>query len=290
MKIAKCFVFFFYLFTFLQADALSKTIYPLSSDPIDVVIPCSPKDIYTLEPCIRSIRKFGKNIRHIFVVSKEPLTSSAEWFNEKNYPFSKEDIALELFHQDITEAKKFIHHPATRIGWMYQQLLKLYAPFIIPGISPNVLVLDADVIWLAPIEFMTNDGEPYFTTGIEYHPPYFEHISRLLPGLKRIYSEYSGIAHHMLFQRPILKDLLNTIETQHQTEAWKALCRCVDHQYVFQSSFSEYEIYFNFTLKRTDQAHLRSIKWNNDCKSLKDVGKYQSQGYVFVACHEWFRQ
>ena len=46
-----------------------------------------------------------------------------------------------MFHGDAEKAREFLASPVTRIGWIYQQLLKLYAPFVIPGISSNVLVL-----------------------------------------------------------------------------------------------------------------------------------------------------
>ncbi len=274
----------------LPLSALTETCYPLTAEPIDVVIPCCGKDLDTLELCIYGIRKHGKNIRRIIVVSKEKFTHSAEWFDEQNYPFSKETVALELFHNNQTEATRFLSYPSSRIGWIYQQLLKLYAPFTIPGISANVLVLDADVVFLNPVEFMTKKGEPYLTIAHEYHQPYFAHMERLLPGLKRVQASDSGVAHHMLFQYPILNDLMQMIAHYHQTEPWKAICRCIDHNHVHQSSFSEYEIYFNFALLRTKQAHTRSLSWINsttiDKKALKG---YKKQGVVYAACHSYNR-
>ncbi len=279
----------FYIWTVTHAYSFSKITYPLSPEPIDVIIPCSTKDKETIDLCIQSTRKYVKNIRRIIVISKEPLTHLAEWFDEKNYPFSKEIVALELFDQREEDAVKFLKSPASRIGWIYQQFLKLYAPFIIPEISSNVLAVDADVIWLKPIEVMTEQGEPLFATGTEYHPPYFDHISRLLEGLKRVYPEHSGVVHHMLFQKPILEDLLQMIQFQHNMEPWKAICHCIDHQDLYFSSFSEYEIYFNFALLRTEQAHLRPIRWGN-CDIFEAAEQYKKRGYVYVACHDWRRK
>eukprot|EP01067_Filipodium_phascolosomae_P008957 Filipodium_phascolosomae@DN7874_c0_g1_i1.p1 len=39
-------------------------------------------------------------------------------------------------------------------GWAYQQLVKLYAPVYVPNILPNVLVMDADVVWTQPVAFL----------------------------------------------------------------------------------------------------------------------------------------
>lgn len=297
MKVRKGFrrVFFFWSIAlffcfFSPLLALSKTHYRLSTEPIDVVIPCCPKDLLTLEECIRSIRKYGKDIRRVIVVSKSRLTDSAEWFDENLYPFSMEDIALELFRKDRLQATQYLESPKTRIGWMYQQFLKLYAPFVIPGISSNVLVLDADVIFLSPIAFMTEKAEPFFTVAEEYHDPYFRHMARLLPGLKRVYKEYSGISHHMLLQKPILEDLQRLVYEQHKEELWVAFCHCVAMATIYHSTFSEYEIYFNFALLRTEQAHLRKILWKNvESARKRDLKKYRSKGYKYIACHSYNR-
>ncbi|MDE3045936.1 MAG: hypothetical protein KGJ02_04760 [Verrucomicrobiota bacterium] len=280
-----------YLFLFLSfhlSALITPTYFPLTNDPIDIVIPCAPKDVSTLNRCIHSIRKYGQHINRIIVLSSTFLTPNAEWFDEAKFPFSKADLALEIFHGDADAANAFLTTPKSRIGWIYQQFLKLYASFVIPDISPNVLVLDADVIFLKPISFMTETGEPLFTPSREYYQPYFEHAESLLPGLHRVNEQYSGIAHHMLFQKPILEDLFKQISFTHQTEPWKAICRAVDLDKVRFACMSEYEIYFNFALLRTPQAHIRELKWAN-ITSLKERKKYQKKGYTYVAYHEWSR-
>ena len=94
----------------------NKTTYTFSQEAIDVVIPCCAKDRETLNLCIEGIRKFGKNIRRVIVVSNEPLTELAEWFDEKKFPFSKNDIAKEIFQGDASLAEEYLHAPKTRIG------------------------------------------------------------------------------------------------------------------------------------------------------------------------------
>lgn len=275
-----------FFLSFQACADLSKIHFSLSTDPIDVVIPCAPKDRKTLSLCIEGIRKYGKNIRRVIVVSKERLTDEAEWFSENAYPFTKERIAAEIFYGKTRFAKKFLKSKKSRIGWIYQQFLKLYAPFVIPGISSNVLVLDSDVIFLAPVEFMNGRGEPIFHPGSEYHPPYFQHMERLLPDLKRVDEQESGIAHHMLFQKPILEDLFGLISKKHKKEAWKAICRSIDEKVVYHSSMSEYEIYFNFVQLRTDQFEKIALKYI-DVNPLREIAKYQNQGFAFITSHEY---
>lgn len=273
----------------LALCAFPKIFYDFSTEPIDVVIPYHPKDFETIEMCIDGIRANGKNIRRIIVVSKEPCTDSAEWFDEKNYPFTREDLAYEIFHGDAQQAAEFLAAPKTRIGWIYQQFLKFYAPFVIPGISSNVLILDADVIFLKPIEFIDSIGQPYFTTGTNDTKEYFEHMAKLLPGLRRVHHATSGIVHHMLFQRPILEDLFQLISMHHATEPWKAMCRCVDLGEIYRSCMSEYEIYFNFVQLRTNQKILRQLFWTEVVPEIQDITHYKRAGYVFIASQEWYR-
>ncbi len=266
----------------------TKVRYNLSAESIDVVVPCALKDLDTLELCIQGIRENGQNIRRIIVLSNERFTQSAEWVDEACYPFSKRDLMIEIFNGDATEADRFLSDPKNRAGWIFQQFLKLYAPFVIPEISSNVLVLDSDVIFLNPTTFMTDEGNPIFNTGSEYYKPYFNHAQRLLPELHRVHRQHSGICHYMLFQKMILEDLFEQIYQQHEIEPWKALCRCINRQMLYKSPLSEYEIYFNFTLLRTDQAVIRALKWVQQ-GGWEELESYRNEQFSYMACHQWIR-
>ena len=275
----------------LSLFSFGKVTYKYSTEPIDVVIPYHPKDFETIDMCIDGIRENGNNVRRIIVVSKEPYVhKNAEWFDEKNYPFSREEVALEIFHGDAVKAEEFIKSPMSRIGWIFQQLLKLYAPFAIPGISKNALILDSDVIFLKPTDFMNEQGQPYFTVGTNDTKEYFEHAAKLVQGLKRAKPNESGIVHHMLFQKVILDDLFQLIAMEHKCEPWKAICRCVDLGEIYKSCMSEYEIYFNFVALRTNQRTMRRLHWTEVIPTLPDPKYYKRLGYVFIASQEWYRR
>lgn len=271
---------------FFNARAvLEKTEYQFTKEPIDVVIVAHEKDLATLPLVIDGVRNNIK-YRHIFVVSEKKLTDKAVWFDEKAFPFTKETIAQEIF-RDQSKAQVFLQHPKTRIGWIYQQLCKLYALFVIPDISDNVLVLDADTIFLRPVKFQKKDGRPKFTIATEYHRPYFAHMSRLIPGLEKAHKDKSGIAHHMLFQKPIMADLFETISNIHHEEPWKALCHCIDTSEIYGSCLSEYEIYFNFACTRTDQVYIRQLRWSNMAFRTFLSSDYRQQKMHYVSCHNY---
>lgn len=75
-----------FLFSLFRVEAVA---YPLTNAPIDVVIPCHPKDVPILDMCIDGIRKNGENIGKVYVISKDRLTDKAEWVDESIFPFTK---------------------------------------------------------------------------------------------------------------------------------------------------------------------------------------------------------
>jgi hypothetical protein len=244
-------------------DAAEKIIYPFSAELVDVVIPCTDKDLISLEMCIAGIRE-NCQVRRVIVVSDRKLTDSAEWFDEANYPFSKQDVAFELVNHDLVKAKSLLTAPGSRVGWYFQQLLKLYAPFTIPEVSSNLLVLDADTVFLNPVEFLNDRFGGLYNVGQQHNSSYFQHADRLTGGVvKKIHSKYSGISHHMLFQRSVMEDLFDLVECTHQQPFWIAFCQSVDEKELSFSGASEYELYFNFVLSRTDQVNIRKLLWQN---------------------------
>ena len=116
-------------------------------------------------------------------------------------------------------------------------------------------------------------------------------MNKLLPGLRKVFSNLSGISHHLLMQKPILEDLFFQVESYHQLEFWKVFCLCVDANHLEHSGAADYEIYFNFAFDRTDQVHLRYLNWGNS-SDLGLIEEHRNQGndymsYHFYMRHEW---
>lgn len=260
--------------------------YPLTNDPIDVVIVTHPKDSRTLDYCIEGIKKNGKNVRRVIVVSLSKITDKAEWFDEKGFPFSLDEVFLEIGRGDRVAAENYFKHLNRPPGWYLQQLLKLYAPYVIPNISPNVLVVDSDTIFLNPVSFMNEANGGLFC--VSYRQPkerYLLHAKRLVPGYVRVYPEFYSVCHHMLFQRPILDDLFAKVEQRHQMPFWKAFCRCVDIS-IPKKAASEYEIYYNFALRRTPQVEIRELKWT-ESGELSRMDEFKKSGYHYASFHTY---
>ena len=172
--------------------------FDFSNDPIDIVIPCVEKDLEILELCIAGIKKNYPEYRRIIVISKNHLTQNAEWFNEADFPFSINDIKNALTKNE--PSRTALLEKYGRLGWYYQQLLKLYALFVIPDISSNILILDSDTIFRKPVKFLNDQNAGLYNYISGFHTCYFNHAHKLLPNFQK-YFDYSGIAHHMVFQK-----------------------------------------------------------------------------------------
>ena len=180
---------------------------------IDVIIPAHKKDIDTLDLCINGIRNNVKDVRRIIVVSKEQLTDNAEFFAEADYPFSFEDVGnIVGFHN--------------RTCKYYGGTLQMTAPSVIPDLGRDILTCDADHIFLRETEFVNDKDIALYNVSydigrnVTFHP-YLEHCEKLIPGLKK-QTEYSGVCHHILFQKDILQEIFDKVEKIHNMPFWKA--------------------------------------------------------------------
>ena len=271
-----------YLFVILISTSvfgLQQKHFDIKYEPIDVVIPAVEKDLVTLDLCIEGIRKNASNIRRVIVVSKHKLTDKAEWFNEADYPFSFEEVKNALAKDDRNLKEALEYHGRT--GWYFQQLLKFYAPFVIPDISSNVLVLDSDTVFLKPVEFMTQAGIGLYNYTDEFNRSYFDHAAKLLPGLVRKYRGKSGVAHHMLLQRGVLVELFKDVESLHGGKFWDIFCRKVSSNIneLCVSGASEYEIYYNYIFLSGSQCISRRLRRRNVFR-LGDIGRYRNLHYT----------
>lgn len=258
----------------------------LVSEPIDVVIPCHPKDFPILEECVRGIRENGKDVRRIIVVTEQVNQRElrkiirlfgVEIFPEEAYPFNIEKVGLEVGCHDNR-------------GWFFQQLLKIYAFSMISGLTDHILLLDADTVFLNPCEFVTEDGKTLFTPSKRRHNPYFLHAERLVPSFQENSYGLSGICNFMVFRRDVIAKLMREVEVYHKKPFWKAFLHEVEPDWRHWVGASEYEIYFNYFLANYPQEYsLQTLKWDESLKHIRSLQQYKEAGYHFVTCHHWQR-
>ena len=138
-----------------------------AKEMFDVVICVGPKDEGLIKKQLKYTKPNIVGYRNIYLISKSGNLQIKDTVDicEEKFPFSLK--SEELFGRF-----------GDRKGWYFQQLLKLYAGSVIPGILGNYLVIDADTFFLKPTRFF--DGRiPLYNYGTENHEPYFHHMKKL---------------------------------------------------------------------------------------------------------------
>eukprot|EP00913_Durusdinium_trenchii_P026728 g25075.t1 len=206
---------------------------PEEASVLDCIIPAHEKDYKTLGRTVGSIRQFCPEVKRIFVIANF-------------WPFS---------HADLEDC-------GCRTGWLLQQLLKLYAPLLIDGLTDNVLVCDADVVWLKRVNFLLPSAACLCTFDTNNCPPirsavdlhrYDHFVPAMLPGVQKPRpGKETAVCHHMVFQtlgirKDILKQLIAEVEASWERPFWKAFAEAARQ---LQGRASEYELYYAFAMHR----------------------------------------
>lgn len=217
----------------------------------DVVLLVGPNEVDIINDVISHVKKNIKGYNKIFLISPNELNiDGCIVIHDNQFPFSMADIE-----------KKIGYSP--RISWIFQQLLKLYAINVIPNCLDNILILDSDVFILKELSFMDND-KPIFTVGYERTIEYHIHSEKLHPSLIRVHDRFSGVSHHMVFNKKYLSELFKLIEDYHNDSFFNVFLNSLVTTNINDIRCSEYEIYFNFMCAyHPDMCVLRELKWDN---------------------------
>jgi hypothetical protein len=236
--------------------------------PYDVVVCLGPKDVEIFAGRVANFRANLLGARNFFVVTSAEISdwSGVKFVDERSFPFSIPEI-------DSVMGK------SGRGGWYLQQLLKLYAGRVIPGLLENYLVVDADVYFHRPVRWFEG-GRVQLNVGSHFHTPYFLHMNRLAPFLKKT-SRYSGICHMMPMKRGVVEDFLRRCEDLHKKPFWISFLETVEY---YHSGASEYELLFEFGITfHPDICVVRVLQWTNS--PTITVG-YEGD---YEACHHYMR-
>lgn len=108
---------------------------------------------------------------------------------------------------------------------------------------------------MKPAILFDSNGKPYFDMKdmkTEYHTPYFETISRILPGITKAINK-SFISEHMVIRREYMLEMIHEIESSSSLEGsdfQERIFNALGADKLSRTGFSEYETYGNFTLIR----------------------------------------
>lgn len=228
----------------------------VSNLELEIFIPCLEKDLINLELNITNIYKFLKHpIKRINIVS--PRNKLIENFCKKNN-------VNYIFENEILDKNKLkINYKVNkydRSGWLYQQLLKYSFDSI--SETENYLVIDADTILTIP-QVYENSGKYILLISDEYHEPYFENYFKLTGIIPK--SNLSSVAHSMIFNKIVLKNLKTHIEEHNKLNWIDSIISNIDKNEL--SGFSEYETYGQWVLENYSELYIREYFFNKSLRS-----------------------
>jgi len=211
----------------------------------NIVIPVVYKDYLFLNKSIKYICKYLNPVK-IYIITDEKMYRFLPNFI-RNHPqceiLCEDAIIKDMTFITIQQILKQQGRTHTKVGWYFQQFLKIGFSCSQFCTTDYYLSWDADTIPLRKIDLFDKDGHPYFTMKSEYHKPYFDTMERILSMGKTNPSSY--IAEHMMFNKKIVCELISKImESDVKGDTWfeKILNSLVPEE-ISPFSFSEFETY-----------------------------------------------
>ena len=246
------------------------------SNLFDIIICVGPNDTDIITSMVPYAISNVIGYRNIYLVCANPTISvdGTITIDEKIFPFNINDLIAKFGNNN-------------RNGWYLQQLLKLYSGNVIPGLLQNYLIIDSDTFFQKRLSFMDDNNKYIYTIGSEYHKPYFNHMNKLHPSLKRVVN-CSGISHHMIMNTIHVNELFDLVETYHNKSEpfWKIFLNNIDPNDFLASGASEYEIYFNYmNIYHKNDILIRQLNWTN-ASSLNNNNKHCD----YVSVHWYMRK
>jgi len=203
---------------------------------LDIAIPTIKKDLNVLPYCIDNLRKnLLHPISNIYIIAPYE-TEILDCCKKKQVVFIDEKKLEPLSKACLDITIRGVDHS----GWIYQQLLKLNLDNL-NSETRNILVIDSDTL-LTREQCFLNKDHYIFNISDEFHFPYSKPLQDLLNIKNRFPASF--VAHMMIFNVDILKELKNKIESITHKKWYNAIVDSIDLNSI--APFSEYELYGNY--------------------------------------------
>ena len=196
---------------------------------------------------------------------------------------------------------------ARATGWVRQQLLKLVGPLRLRTAAARVLVMDADLTWLRPVEFASSasDGKTasLLARGGGFDTVQYFDFPHALLGPRAAASEMqlSGVAHHMVFDKHVLRGLMRAVigadvgingeggddDGALTLQFEERFASYAETRTLLNPRPSEYQLYFTYALAvHPDRARIRDLAFVLRCDRYDDAA---AAGFAYAVCHNHFR-
>ena len=253
------------------------------------MIPFHVNDAQTLlvNGGLKSIKKHVQGLRKVFIVAHKDCHEVLDGFLDEDTIFFDEDLLP--FNSASFNGK----------GWVFQQAIKLLAPSFIRDMSGTFVVLDADVVLVKDINFISFSSlnsirqlqyvyahaQPHGSMPFDDLGTYG--LNYLLG--KDVHAPVCAVHHHMVMQKEVLHHMVSEISQTHVGRDLPSLIsEASQHGYL-----SEYILYFWFMLEHyRNEMNIVFLPYVN-AHNNADCGHEAQQAYnqsdvVYITCHDHY--
>lgn len=235
----------------------------------DTIIVITPSDFERLSSTYAHTVNTLPSDKLIFVgrneieslLSQLNLGNSVSFLNENDViPFDDVHKCMQKRLAPLLNGQEL---PRKVTGWYYQQFIKMKYS----SLSQNeyYMTWDGDTVPCGHFSmFKDETDQPYIDVKTEYHEDYFKTIETLLPGMHKCIGK-SFISEHMLFNKEIMKNLIDQIEHNAEIEGtsfYEKIINSIPIEKLQSNSFSEFETYGTF-LCFTNPSLYRIRDWHS---------------------------
>lgn len=212
----------------------------MNTNYFDIIIPVAESHVSLAQKSLNSL-SFIQNYHNIYVIGP---SSIKKHFSHYSISFIDENSIhdpLNLRYISNYFSENGLHQHSAK--WYFQQFLKMaFAKHEL--CSDYYLIVDADTIFLKPIEFFNKDNKMNLTIKHNFHDPYFDTLKYLdLPYQKDI----NFIAEHMIIKKSIMLEIIQHLQNVNNANSWyKNVLTAVKNNKDSVNSFSEFETYGNY--------------------------------------------
>lgn len=248
----------------------------ISREPLDVVIPIVEKDLVTAVETVKSIRAMVFHpIKNIYLVAPD---------SERIRQFAKQNNCIYVLESDVIPN---FDRAKTFGVWVFQQFIKLNCDKFAK--SDNILVVDADTIFLRPQVFI-NDRKGNFIFNV--HSDYDLRRKKFTQKLLNLpyHFRFDFVAHHMVLNKSLLQELKREIEAIHKQDWHEVIL-----DYIVKESkvgFSEYDIYATFVRSKYPKkskvlASANTMIYRDRFDFLTDFRSVYAADYKSISSHSF---
>ncbi len=254
--------------------------------PLELFLRIAPRDLGIAPLALASLRQHLTNrIARTVVATPATHVAEAGWVLDGVDIVADEDLLPAAMMQAIQER---VH--AERVSWVRQQFLSLV--HVATAASGPCLIWDADTVMIRP-QTVLHGTVASLAISREHYPPYFELIRALLPTLP-LPAHSSTVAHHMVMDPTLLRELFDEIEQQTTGQSWwRVILAHLDRNDM--SPMSEYELYGQWVRTRhPDRVRLvgfRNVALSRGRFSGDDFQRLSRRRQVdSISTHWWIRE